>query len=270
MNKKLVVALISMSMLACLNGCSGTSSSVSNRTAFEKTKEAFEKEYDDDEVILSEAVTKSGKVLYITVDTDDEYVSELAGKLTNNDWFDYDSILISFYVSDKLDLTVYADVASKKSTFTVWIDENGNIVETPEADESISTTETKETETKISETEAPETKAPETKAPETAAPETQKISMEESNALRSAYSYLGTMAFSYTGLIDQLEYEGYSTESATYAADNCGADWKEQAAKSAASYIETMSFSRSGLIDQLEYEGFTSEQAEYGADAVGY
>ena len=78
------------------------------------------------------------------------------------------------------------------------------------------------------------------------------------------------MAFSYTGLIKQLEYEGYSHEDATYAANNCGADWNQQAAKSAKSYIELMSFSRTELIKQLEYEGFTHSQAEYGAKSVGY
>ena len=78
------------------------------------------------------------------------------------------------------------------------------------------------------------------------------------------------MAFSRSGLIGQLEYEGYSTEDATFAADNCGADWNEQAAKSAQTYLDTMSFSRQGLIDQLVYEGFTQEQAEHGVTAAGY
>lgn len=94
--------------------------------------------------------------------------------------------------------------------------------------------------------------------------------MGEKNALSSAKNYLEVMAFSYKSLIKQLEFEGYSTEEATYGADNCGADWNEQAAKSAKSYIETMSFSRKSLIEQLKYEGFTPEQAEYGATAVGY
>lgn len=92
----------------------------------------------------------------------------------------------------------------------------------------------------------------------------------EKNALAKAKSYLNVMAFSYSGLVKQLEYEGYSHAESVYGADNCGANWKEQAAKKAKSYINTMSFSRSGLIDQLEYEGFTSEQAEYGVTAVGY
>lgn len=89
------------------------------------------------------------------------------------------------------------------------------------------------------------------------------------NALRSAKSYLNTMPFSYTGLIQQLEYEKYSHDEAVYAADNCGADWNEQAAKSAKSYLKTMPFSRDGLIDQLQYEGFTYDQAVYGVDKTG-
>jgi len=92
----------------------------------------------------------------------------------------------------------------------------------------------------------------------------------EKNALKSANSYLRSMAFSRSGLIKQLEYEGYTKEEATYAVDHCGADWKEQAAKSAASYLRTMSFSRDGLIKQLEYEGFTHEQAVYGVEQNGY
>lgn len=95
---------------------------------------------------------------------------------------------------------------------------------------------------------------------------TTNVSAGKKNALDQAYSYLNVMAFSYSGLIEQLEYEGYTTEEATYAVDNCGADWKEQAAKKAEEYLNTMSFSKSGLIEQLEYEGFTHEQATYGAD----
>lgn len=86
------------------------------------------------------------------------------------------------------------------------------------------------------------------------------------NALKSAKNYLSVMAFSYSGLVEQLEYEGYSSSEATYAADNCGADWYEQAVKSAKQYLDVMAFSRSGLIEQLEYEGYTHDQAVYGVD----
>lgn len=94
--------------------------------------------------------------------------------------------------------------------------------------------------------------------------------MSQKNALSKAQDYLAFTAFSYSGLISQLEYEGFSTEDATYAVDNCGADWNEQAAKKAQDYLDYSSFSRQGLIEQLEYEGFSAEQAEYGVTAVGY
>lgn len=88
----------------------------------------------------------------------------------------------------------------------------------------------------------------------------------ELNALSSAKSYLSFSAFSYKGLIEQLEYEGYTTEEATYGADNCGANWKEQAVKSAKDYLKVSAFSYNGLIEQLEYSGFSNEEATYGAD----
>lgn len=96
------------------------------------------------------------------------------------------------------------------------------------------------------------------------------LTISQQNAMRTTANYLDYTAFSYSGLVDQLEFEGYSTEDATFAVDHCGADWNEQAAKKAQDYLDFMSFSRSGLIDQLEFEGFTREQAEYGVTAVGY
>jgi hypothetical protein len=92
----------------------------------------------------------------------------------------------------------------------------------------------------------------------------------ERNALSKAKEYLAFMAFSYSGLIDQLEYEGFTYSEAVYGADNCGADWYEQASLKAADYLDFMAFSRDSLIEQLEYEGFTHEQAVYGAKQNGY
>lgn len=104
----------------------------------------------------------------------------------------------------------------------------------------------------------------------TEAPAQDNVTMGQKNALKQAKNYIDFMAFSYSGLVEQLEYEGYSHEDAVYGADNCGADWNEQAAKQAQNYLDTMAFSREGLIEQLEYEGFTNEQAVYGAEQVGY
>lgn len=77
------------------------------------------------------------------------------------------------------------------------------------------------------------------------------------------------MAFSRQGLVEQLEYEGFSNADAVYGVDYCGADWMAQAEKKAQEYLDFMSFSRQGLIEQLEYEGFTHEEAVYGVDSTG-
>lgn len=110
---------------------------------------------------------------------------------------------------------------------------------------------------------------PET-APEPAVAPKPELSIGQSNAVRAAESYLRFTAFSRTGLIEQLEYEGFSTEDSTFATDHVNPDWNLQAAESAQNYLDFTSFSRQGLIDQLIFEGFTPEQAEYGVTAVGY
>ena len=98
---------------------------------------------------------------------------------------------------------------------------------------------------------------------------TSNVTVGQKNALAKAKSYLNYSAFSYEGLIAQLEYEQFSNADAVYGADNCGADWNEQAAKKAKSYMEYSSFSRGSLINQLKFEKFTQSQAEYGASTVG-
>ncbi|EOM77723.1 hypothetical protein DW322_00590 [Rhodococcus rhodnii] len=109
---------------------------------------------------------------------------------------------------------------------------------------------------------------PVTTAASAPAPTEPQVSAGQRNALRSAEQYLQFTAFSRSGLIDQLAFEGFSTEDATYAADTVTVDWNEQAARSAEQYLDFTSFSRSGLVDQLVFEGFTAAQAEYGADAA--
>ena len=91
----------------------------------------------------------------------------------------------------------------------------------------------------------------------------------EKNALSKAKSYLKTMAFSKEGLIDQLLFEGFTEDQATYGVNNCGANWNEQACKKAKSYLRSMAFSKQGLLEQLLYEKFTDEQAAYGVDNCG-
>ncbi len=93
--------------------------------------------------------------------------------------------------------------------------------------------------------------------------------LSQKNAVGKAESYLNVMPFSKNGLVEQLEYEGFSNADATYAVNKISVDWKEQAVLKGKSYLSYMSFSRSGLIEQLEYEGFTNEQATYAVDQIG-
>ena len=91
------------------------------------------------------------------------------------------------------------------------------------------------------------------------------LSPGQQNALRSAEDYIDYTSFSRKGLIQQLEFEGYSSADATWAVDQLSVDWNQQAALKGAEYLNYTSFSRQGLVDQLVFEGFTPAEAEYGA-----
>lgn len=52
-------------------------------------------------------------------------------------------------------------------------------------------------------------------------------------ALGKTKDYLATMAFSYSGLKAQLEFDKFTSSQATYAVNSCGANWNEQAVKKA-------------------------------------
>lgn len=112
-------------------------------------------------------------------------------------------------------------------------------------------------------------------AMQTATPETAMSAARNSAdaALEDAYGYLSLdrVSLSYETLINQLVYEGYSESTATYAADNCGADWYAQAVKAAQFIKEDLHGSDldyDDLVFFLEIDGFTEDQAIYGADYV--
>ena len=106
-------------------------------------------------------------------------------------------------------------------------------------------------------------------APSTPAQTPSGMTMGQKNALEKAKSYLMVSSFSYDGLIHQLEFNGFSTAEATFAVDNCGANWFEQALKKAKSYLNVSAFSYTGLIHQLEFNKFTTPQATYAANNCG-
>ncbi len=75
--------------------------------------------------------------------------------------------------------------------------------------------------------------------------------------------------FSRQGLINQLEYEGYTNSEATFGADTQNADWNEQASLAAQSYLDFAEFTRQELVNQLLFDDFSQSEAEYGVNAVG-
>ena len=103
----------------------------------------------------------------------------------------------------------------------------------------------------------------------TAPPKPATETVSQRNARLKAAQYLQFTAFSRSGLIEQLEFEGFTTPDATYGTDAQRANWMAQAARKAKQYVDVMPFSRAGLITQLEFEGFTSAEAAYGATQVG-
>ena len=112
-------------------------------------------------------------------------------------------------------------------------------------------------------------------APAAQAPDSSTASQQQ--ALTQAQGYLSDgQGFSRQGLIDQLDsqYGGqFSVADATWAVDNSGANWYQQAAIAAKGYAsDGQGFSRQGLIDQLTsaYGGqFTYDQAVYGVNQAG-
>ena len=91
----------------------------------------------------------------------------------------------------------------------------------------------------------------------------------QQKALDKANEYVDTLPLSRKGLIKQLEYDGYTTDVATYAADNCSANWNKEAKEMAEQYMDSTTYTYKDMVQQLETEGFTKEQAKFGAKAVG-
>jgi len=55
--------------------------------------------------------------------------------------------------------------------------------------------------------------------------------LSQKNAVKKAEDYLNYSSFSKSGLVEQLKFEGFSEEDATYAVSKIDVDWKEQAVK---------------------------------------
>lgn len=94
---------------------------------------------------------------------------------------------------------------------------------------------------------------------------TEKATTSKDAALESAKIEIICLSYSYSGLIEQLELNGYTHEDSVYAADNCGANWNEEALETAKIY----GFSnQQDTIDVLKKSGFTDEQINYAVSKL--
>ena len=82
-------------------------------------------------------------------------------------------------------------------------------------------------------------------------------------AVNSAKNYLRFMAASKTKIISFLRKKGFSEEEAIYGAENCGADWYDQALRMAMSYLNVQEFTYEQLALQLMIEEFTEDEIIY-------
>ena len=94
----------------------------------------------------------------------------------------------------------------------------------------------------------------------------------EKAALHKAKSYINSTSRGYSRscIIERLEDAGFSYNEAQFGADNCGADWNQEAAFQAGIYIRiypNLTFTE--MLESLEYDGFTYNEAVYGAYANG-
>jgi hypothetical protein len=86
-------------------------------------------------------------------------------------------------------------------------------------------------------------------------------------ALIRAQEYIKSFGGSYKNLLDYLKNcLKFTLDEATYGADNCGIDWKQEAIRAAKKYIENNGeYSYEKMIFQLTLFDFTQEEAEYAA-----
>lgn len=171
---------------------------------------------------------------------------------------------------------ITAPFASSEDTKKVSATQNASeeaSAETTTTVEAAASTTTEEPTTTT--TEAPTTTTAPPPPPTTAPPPPTTLdpfageTVSQRNARQKAAEYLDFTSFSRSGLIEQLEFEGFTAGDGAYGVDALNVDWNEQAAKKAAEYLDFTSFSRNGLVEQLVFEGFTQAQAEHGASTTG-
>ena len=63
---------------------------------------------------------------------------------------------------------------------------------------------------------------------------------------------------------------GFTEEQAVYGADNCQADWNEEALNAAKGYRRVLDLDYQGVKQQLEFNDYTAEQVQYALTNIGW
>lgn len=94
--------------------------------------------------------------------------------------------------------------------------------------------------------------------------ESEDIPYEYESATDSAQTYVDTSSFSYSGLKNQLKFEGYPKDAIKYAMKHVDVDYKEEAIEAINDYKDSgMPFSKKEMRSQLKFEGFKKDTIDY-------
>lgn len=98
----------------------------------------------------------------------------------------------------------------------------------------------------------------------------QGLTPRQESARRDAITLLSyDKPYSRSGLIYELEFQGYLYTDAEAAVDDININWSNQAKNMAKNYLRLDAFSKSGLIHKLEEDGFSHEEATFGVSCCG-
>lgn len=212
---------------------------------------------------------KKCKHCYSVMDSSEKFCQQCGEKYTNNkpyisiiaSIFALNFAIVIFNISNILQSNNKIDGSKTLSPFETSVD-HADIIETTPTNLTTITNTTITTEALTEKTSVNAAKPNTKKSP----PSTLE---SQTYALKKVNNYLQYSSFSYNGLINQLEFDGFSLADAVYAINNCGADWNEQAVKMAQDYLKYNIFSYRKLLQELQYEGFTYDQAIYGVENCG-
>ncbi len=87
-------------------------------------------------------------------------------------------------------------------------------------------------------------------------------------ALEKAKSYVSSLGISKASLKDFLIGDGFTESQATYAVDNCGADWNQEALQQAQSFMSSLNLPKSELEKYLLIAEFTETEAQYAVNII--